>query len=189
MPHLKSLAPSATAFDIFAAFPEMYAPFAEFCQSIFRGPGPLEARDRELIFAFCSRLNECKYCFGGHSQSSYRLGVPEGTFEALVENIETAHVDARLKPLLRYVRKLNDTPERMTKADADAVHAAGWDDAALHLAISLCCLANYMNRLVEGCGIAADPALFAKRAEMAVAMGYAEPFRRKLAEQGKSAAE
>lgn len=183
MPHLKSLAANATAFDVFAAFPETYAPFAEFCQQVFRGPGPLAVRDRELIFAFCSRLNECEYCFGGHSASAHRLGVPEGTFDALLTDIETAHVDAKLKPLLRLAKKLNDTPSRMTQADTDACTAAGWDDAAIHQAISLCCLANYMNRLVEACGIPADPALFAKRAEMAVAQGYAEPFRRKLAEK------
>ena len=188
MPLLRNLSEDATAFDIFAAFPDIYAPFAEFCQTLFRGPGPLEARDRELLFAFASRLNECKYCFGGHSHSAYRLGIPEGTFEQLIDDIDAADVDDRLKPLLRYVRKLNDTPTRMTEADAAAVYAAGWDDEALHLAIALCGMANYMNRLVDGCGIGADPALFAKRAEMAVAMGYAEPFRMKL-KQRQDAAE
>jgi uncharacterized peroxidase-related enzyme len=187
MPHLKSLPANATAFDVFAAFPATYAPFAEFCQEVFRGPGPLPPRDRELIFAFCSRLNECKYCFGGHSASAHKLGVPEGTFEALLADIETSAVDAKLKPLLRLARKLNESPSRMTESDVAACSAAGWDDAAIHQAIALCCLANYMNRLVEACGIPADPALFARRAELAVAHGYAEPFRRKLAEKGAAA--
>lgn len=188
MPHLRRLDENATVFDIFTAFPHIYAPFAEFTQAVFRGPGPLAPRDRELIFAFCSRLNECAYCFSGHSHQAYLFGIAQGTFEALLENIETAPVDSRLKPLLRYVKKLNETPTRMTGADAEAVYGAGWDDEALHLAIAICGAANYMNRLVEACGIPTDPAQFARRAELLVTQGYAEPFKRKLAEKGQAGA-
>ena len=73
-------------------------------------------------------------------------------------NQRIQHFNAKLKPLLRLARKLNETPSRMSAADIDACTAAGWDDAAVHQAIALCCLANYMNRLVEACGIPADPA-------------------------------
>jgi len=60
----------------------------------------------------------------------------------------------------------------MTQADADAVFAAGWNEAALHSAIAVCCLFNFMNRLVEGHGIAADPANFTARGRKHVDMGY-----------------
>jgi alkylhydroperoxidase family enzyme len=71
----------------------------------------------------------------------------------LLDDIDTAPVDERLKPVLRYLGKLTLTPSRMTTADAEAVFAAGWDDRALHDAVSVCALFNLMNRLVDGLGV------------------------------------
>jgi hypothetical protein len=51
------------------------------------------------------------------------------------------------------------------------VFAAGWDEAALHSA-AVCCLFNFMNRLVEGHGIEADRASFTERGRKHVEMGY-----------------
>jgi alkylhydroperoxidase family enzyme len=47
-------------------------------------------------------------------------------------------------------------PSRMTPADAQAVFDAGWDEQALHDAVSVCALFNLMNRLVDGLGLVAD---------------------------------
>lgn len=70
-----------------------------------------------------------------------------------------------LKPIFRYVRKLTETPSRMTQADAAAVYAAGWEEKALYDAVSVCALFNFMNRLVEGTGLTGDDAYFATAAE------------------------
>lgn len=48
----------------------------------------------------------------------------------------------------------------MSQADADAVFAASWEDQALHDAVSVCALFNFMNRLVEGHGIKAGADYF-----------------------------
>ena len=50
--------------------------------------------------------------------------------------IDAAPVEPRLKPLLRYVRKLTQTPSRMTPDDAEAVYDVGWSDEALLHAVS-----------------------------------------------------
>ena len=68
----------------------------------------------------------------------------------------TAEIDDRLRPLLRYVGKLTHSPGRVSPADAEAVTAAGWDEQALHDAVSVCALFNFMNRFVDGLGIRAD---------------------------------
>jgi hypothetical protein len=65
-----------------------------------------------------------------------------------------------MKPLLRYVGKLTLTPSRMIPADAEAVFQAGWDERALHDAVSVCALFNLMNRLVDGLGIQAGEDYF-----------------------------
>ena len=63
----------------------------------------------------------------------------------------------RLKPILAYVRKLTLTPAKMTESDAAAVYAAGWSENALFDAVQTCALFNFMNRIVEGAGVAAYP--------------------------------
>jgi hypothetical protein len=61
-----------------------------------------------------------------------------------------------MRPLLAYVAKLNTLPSRLVQADADAVFAAGWDEAGLFHAIQVCAAFNLFNRLVEGAGVDFD---------------------------------
>lgn len=184
---LRNLPENAAVFDVFAAFSDMFSSFVDFSQRIFRGPGPLSIRDRELIFSYVSQLNACAYCFGGHSNTTVLLGAPPDVFEKLKIDIDTAPVDAKLKPLLRYAKTLTETPTRIAPSHAEAVYAAGWSDEALMQAIVIICLANFMNRLVEGTGVQADPAKFLARAKMAVEKGYQQPFREKTAALQKAA--
>ena len=78
------------------------------------------------------------------------VGVP--TRLRQFEDPESAPVDAKLKPLLAFVRKLACTPSEMTQDDADAVFEAGWDEQALHDAIVVTARAGFKQRLVEGHG-------------------------------------
>ncbi len=176
MPFFKSLSQEATAFDVFSLFPELYESMAVLSDKLFCGPSPIEMRDRQLLFTYVSHLNACQYCFGGHAAVAEALGVERKVIDDLTQDIEGATVDEKLKTLVRYVKKLNETPTRMIQADADAVFAVGWDEEALEHAIALCCLANFMNRLVEGHGVEARPEDFARRATLAVEHGYLKPF-------------
>ena len=102
-----------------------------------------------------------------------RDAVLDGLVDRLLEDLETAPVDARLKPLLAFVRKLMLTPGAMTQADADAVFAAGWDEKALHDAIAVTARAAFMQRLVEGHGFTPMPQeVAAKHAKRRVELGY-----------------
>jgi hypothetical protein len=51
-----------------------------------------------------------------------------------------------------FVRKLIVSPRSLSQADADAVFSAGWDEKALHDAITVAARASFMQRLVEGHG-------------------------------------
>ncbi len=82
-----------------------------------------------------------------------RFGVDADVFSALIENIETAPVNDKLKPVLRYVKKLTETPSKMVAADADAIFAADWEERALTDAVLICGLFNMANRVVDGHGV------------------------------------
>lgn len=152
-----SLPEPVTMGELFAKFPNTVRPLCEYHDRLLRDWSPLTVGQRELIAAYVSGLNACTYCFGAHSLAARAFGIDEGVFEAMMENLETAPVDARLKPILAYVRKLTLKPSSVSGTDAAAVYEAGWEERALFDAISVCALYNFMNRIVEGSGMRDDP--------------------------------
>jgi uncharacterized peroxidase-related enzyme len=173
MVYLRSLPDQAVLRDVFAAFPHTSRPLLDYHQTLLRGPSPLTVAERELIAAYVSGLNACGYCHGVHTATAQAFGVDEGLVGALLDDVDGAPVDERMKPVLAYVGKLTRTPSRMTPADAEAVYAAGWDERALHDAVSVCALFNFMNRLVDGLGIQAGERYFQEAAERLASQGYA----------------
>ena len=158
MSYLKSLPEETTLLQVFQAHPGPARHLLAFHELVLRGESPFTEGERELIAAYVSGLNDCGYCHGIHTVTAEAFGVPAGLLAAALDDLETAPVDAKLRPVLAYVGKLTRTPSRMTDADAEAVFAAGWDERALHDAVLVCALFNFMNRMVEGLGIRADAA-------------------------------
>jgi len=156
MTTLTSLTENATLLELFKRFPDFARLLVKNNQYVMRGPSPLDAGQREIIAAYVSALNSCRYCIGSHTETARAFGMPENTINALVEDIDTAPVAENLKPILKFVRKLTLTPTRMTDADSKAIYDAGWDENALFSATTVCCMFNFMNRLVEGTGLAAS---------------------------------
>ena len=152
MPFFKSLPENAGPPNVFAAHKELYGLWSEMSQVLMNGPSPLSPGERELILAFAAGVAGCKFVYVAHTQVAYEWGIEEGLVERLIEDLDTAPVDARLRPLLSFVRKLTLTPSEIDQADADAVFSAGWDERALHDAIAITGRASFMQRLVEGHG-------------------------------------
>ncbi len=173
MPFLPSLSADARLPHLFKTFPATSKPLIEYHEALLRGPSPLSVGERELIAAFVSGLNACSYCHGVHGATAKAFGVSEKLVSDLLNDVAQSQVDGRLKPILAFVKKLTLTPSRMTQADADAVFAAGWDERALHDAVSVCALFNFMNRLVEGLGIRGDAGYFLEASKRLSEHGYA----------------
>ncbi|MDP3886127.1 carboxymuconolactone decarboxylase family protein [Hydrogenophaga sp.] len=172
MSFFKSLPEDAGVRHILTLNPQAGRALVEFHTAALRNEGPLEPRHKELIAAYVSGLNACQYCFGVHAVTAKAFGLEAGTLERLLADIDSADVDERLKPLLRYARKLTLEPSRMTEADAQAVFAAGWSEAALHEAVLTVCLFNFMNRLLEGHGVKGNPGVFSARGQALRDEGY-----------------
>lgn len=172
MPLLPSLHRGATLLDVFKAFPETSKPLIEFHEVLLRGPSPFTEAERELIAAYVSGLNRCRYCQAVHTATAERLGVPLGAVGQLLDCFETAPVRESMKPVLRVAEKLTQAASGITKADAESVLAAGWNDMAFYHAVAVTALFNFMNRLVEGLGIELDPAYVKPAAERLAGRGY-----------------
>ncbi|NBE53776.1 carboxymuconolactone decarboxylase family protein [Streptomyces boluensis] len=172
MTYLKSLPSDAALLQVFRAYPATSRPLLEFHEKVLRDDSPFTVAERELMAAYVSGLNECSYCHGVHTRTAEAFGVPAGLLTALLHDLDTAPADERLKPVLRYLRTLTRTPSRITEADAAAVYAAGWDEDALHDAVLVCALFNFMNRMVEGLGVSADESYFATSGDRLREKGY-----------------
>lgn len=153
MPFVKCLPDDALIVHAFGLVPERARHAIPFIENLMRGPSPLTVAERELIGAFVSGINSCSYCYGTHSATAREFGIDENVLTGLLEDIETAPVDDKLKPILSYVKKLTLTPHRMVQADADAILDAGWEEQALVDAVMVCAQFNFFNRFVDGLGL------------------------------------
>lgn len=171
-PYLRSLPNDATLADLRSQYGDLLDLLRPYAERLMRGPSPFSPGEREMIAAYVSGVNSCRYCHGTHSLVARGFGIEENTFTSLMNDIDRAPIEPRLKPILHYIRKLTETPSRMTPRDAEAVYAAGWSDEALLHAIAVCAYFNNMNRLVEGAGIVGTAAGYEQSAARLVQDGY-----------------
>ena len=142
--------------EVFKAFPQAVRPLLEYHDVLLRGEGPLSIAQRELIATYVSGLNACSFCFGAHKIYAQVFGIKESLIDDMMDDLEAADIEPAMKPFLRYVRKLNALPAKLTEADARAVYDAGWSERALYDAVQICALFNFMNRIIEGTGVTFD---------------------------------
>src|SRR5260370_7097841 len=121
MAYLPSLPEDAVLLDVFRAYPQTARPLLDYIGALMRGPSPRSVAGRELIAAYVSGLNACRYCHGVHTATAQAFGINEGTLGALLADVGTAPVTERMKPLLEYVGKLTLTPAKITPPAAPAV--------------------------------------------------------------------
>lgn len=151
VPRAKSL------IDVFREYPETSRGIAALHQIIMREASAFSKGERELMASLTSVLNGCTYCTGIHEATAEAFGVEPGLLEQLVEDIDSANIDERLKPVMHFVARLTQQPSRMTTADTQAMLDAGWDEKAMYDAVCVCAFYSFMNRYVDGTGLEAAP--------------------------------
>jgi uncharacterized peroxidase-related enzyme len=161
---------SSTPLDAFKAFPEVGRPILELSEAILRGPSPFSEGERELLAAYVSGLNNCKFCWSVHAQIAAQLGVAREQIPNLATDFSL--IEPRMKPVLDLARKLTREPSSLNDHDVISVMAAGWDDVALFHIVCVVSLLNFMNRFIEGLGIEATERQTGKAAEQLAKKGY-----------------
>jgi uncharacterized peroxidase-related enzyme len=168
-----SLPPDAGVRHALALNPRAGRLLASYHEQILRGDSPLSVAERELIAAYVSGLNRCRYCCGTHSATARFFGASENAVEELLADDTLSSAPPRLRSMLAFARALTLRHESITAADADAVYAAGWSERALHDLILVASTFNFMNRFVHGHGISGDDELMEERGRYLHEHGYA----------------
>jgi uncharacterized peroxidase-related enzyme len=155
--------------------PETGRPLSALAETLLREPNSLSPGERELIAAYVSGLNECRFCAASHSAFA-AAQLPEGM--DLVDSVradpDQAEVSAKMKALLRIAGKVQQSGRAVTSADVDAARAAGASDVEIHDAVLIAAAFCMYNRYVDGLAAVtpSDPEGYAEVAEAIVAQGY-----------------
>jgi uncharacterized peroxidase-related enzyme len=173
---LPSLGESYGLMAVFQAYPQGLEPLLELHQAAMREASPLSAAEREAIAAYVSGLNGCQFCHESHKAVAAHLGFPAKVSNQLQRDLETAEIDAALRPMFRYARALTMDPHAVGEGEVDPIYQAGWSEQPVHDAARVVALFNYMNRFVEGLGVSLqdDSDVDAAAAQMA-RHGYRMP--------------
>jgi uncharacterized peroxidase-related enzyme len=77
--------------------------------------------------------------------------------ESLIAQVKTEWTAAALpeadRALLAFAVKLTKTPGAMSRADVEALRAAGFDDRGISDAVQVIAYFNYINRVADGLGV------------------------------------
>ncbi|MDJ0974476.1 MAG: hypothetical protein QNJ98_08470 [Planctomycetota bacterium] len=92
---------------------------------------------------------------------------------AACDDLEAVDLPEKDKVLYRYLKKVNRTPWECSQEDVDVVKAAGWSDAAIYDAITVCSIFNFFNRWIDATGVPDVPGNFyEQRLEASGDTGY-----------------
>jgi uncharacterized peroxidase-related enzyme len=158
--------------------PETGRPLSDLSEVLLRGPSTFTRGERELIAAYVSALNDCRYCASSHSACA-AAQLPEGM--ELVEQVRadpaTAAVSAKLKALLQIASAVRNGGRAVTAELVAGARAAGATDVEIHDTVLIAAAFCMFNRYVDGLGTIApdDPEVYEAGAQRLVTHGYLTP--------------
>src|SRR6202035_1102028 len=149
----------------------------ELAEVLLRGANTLSRGERELIGAYVSNLNQCKFCASSHAAFA-AAQLPEGM--QLVSQVcaapGEAPISVKLKALLDVAAKVQQSGKAVRPQDIAAAREAGASDAEIHDTVLIAAAFCMFNRYVDGLDTFApeDPAAYAEVAEVIATNGYAQ---------------
>jgi uncharacterized peroxidase-related enzyme len=135
----------------FAFRPETAKPLRELAEVLLRSPGTLASAEREVIAAFVSSRNECRFCELSHGAAATHgsLG-SHATVDAVKRDYETADVSPKLKALLAIAAKVQQGGKCVTTGDVERARQEGATDVEIHDAVLIAAAFCMFNRYVDG---------------------------------------
>lgn len=169
MSFLESLPADAHLGEVFGRFDRGLEALLRFHDDVLRANSSLSIAERELLAAYVSAQNDCRFCFNSHRVYAAKYGIAPDLFDAIINDLETAPVTPALRELLAFAGKLTREPARLIATDLKRLTDAGWSDDAIHDAILVVGLFCMMNRIVFGHGVSAHDSLYSERLDQTLA--------------------
>ncbi|MFF5218594.1 carboxymuconolactone decarboxylase family protein [Micromonospora sp. NPDC000442] len=150
-------------------------PLSELAEVLLRDEHTLSRAERELIAAYVSVLNECRFCTNTHSEMSAQQH-PEG--RSLVDKVLADHVSApispKLKALLTIAGAVQESGHAVTERMVEAARGEGATDIEIHDTVLISAAFCMYNRYCDGLAVVVpeDPATYVPMATAIVRDGY-----------------
>lgn len=129
-------------------FPQIYGPLMQAGDQIMRAPGVFTQSEREMIGAHVSALTGCDFCANAHYAVAEKLGVA-----APADKV--ADPDPKFAAALALAVKVKD--QSLTRADVEALMAAGYPEAAAEEIIHVVAFFGFLNRMVSAYDFLSTP--------------------------------
>jgi uncharacterized peroxidase-related enzyme len=130
----------------------------ELAEVLLRGPNTLTSAEREMIAAFVSSRNECRFCQLSHSAAAaHHLSGQYGVVDAVVHDYEQAPVSPKLKALLAIAASVQQGGLRVTQAHIERARTEGATDVEIHDVVLIAAAFCMFNRYVDGLATLTPP--------------------------------
>lgn len=155
--------------------PETGKPLYDLAQVLLRNESPLTPAERELIAAYVSYLNECKFCCNSHAAASRVLYNSDSKLvDEVLDNPETSDIAPKLKALLNIAAKVQRSGKAVTPSDIAKAREEGAVDREIHDTVLIAATFCMFNRYVDGLATWAptDAEIYAQMGERLATHGY-----------------
>ena len=178
MPHI-DLSPGLPGISAAFAFRlETAAPMRELAHILLFESGQttsLSSRDRELIAAYVSSLNNCHFCQQSHGAAAahHREGSEE-LVGAVCADPRTANISPKLRALLTIAGRVQADAKTVTSALVEAARAEGATDLEIHDTVLIAAAFCMYNRYVDGLATLQphDPSMYDEMGKHLAGYGY-----------------
>ncbi len=154
MPHITLEEGIPGIVSAFSFRPETAKPMRELAEVLLRGPSSLTSAEREMIAAYVSSRNECRFCQLSHSAAAAEhLGGGESDYalvEAVKADAKSARVSPKLKALLHIAGKVQQGGKAVSAEDVAAARAQSATDMEIHDTVLIAAAFCMYNRYVDG---------------------------------------
>ncbi|WP_353069190.1 peroxidase-related enzyme [Tunturibacter empetritectus] len=138
----------------FATHPPLLEHMMGLAQSMLFVDGALDRRHKELIATFVSSLNSCAYCADSHGFFLRTNGGSQELLTAVMQcEVDSKEFTSQQGSLLRFVQKITDDAQSVSRVDIELLHDSGWTDLQIAEAIHVTALFACFNRVVNAFGL------------------------------------
>lgn len=134
-------------FRAYAKRPEHFRAFMHYHDVLMRGPSGLSRAEREAIVVAVSAENRCQYCVTAHGAALRVIGKDPVLSEQIAINWRTAELTPRLRAMLAFASRVNETGFAAGDDEIAALHEAGFSDDDIWDIAAVAAFFGFSNRM------------------------------------------
>ena len=147
-------------FLAYAKRPEHFRAFMQYHDLLMRGPSGLSRAEREAIVVVVSAENRCLYCTVAHGAALRILGKDPILADQIAANWRTADLSPRLRAILTFASRVNETGFAATNEEIAGLRAAGLSEDDVWDVASIAAFFGFSNRMAGALDLRPNPQFY-----------------------------